>query len=345
MAEAGSVAERLAWVRRFELTGDTAGICREFAITRVTLRKWWTRYLAAGEAGLDDASRTPRRSPARKIFAAEASWIEALRREGLSFARIKDRLLVDHGLDISVPTIRKALQRAAPSVPAARAVPRGMRPPSLFAASLPNDDISRRLAGDITRGLLHPGERLTEEALSLRYRVGRTRIREALRAVAMIGLVGIERNRGAIVATPSPREVADAYAARAVIEQQIVRDVAREHTAEQMAQLQQHLERQVLAERSGDKVELVHLLTEFHILLASFSRNQFLRGFVETLATTTSLAVLLHDQSSNPSCAVEEHRLLLHCIATHDGDRASSLMAHHLGHNHTRLAFSPAGGS
>ena len=82
---------------------------------------------------------------------------------------------------------------------------------------------------------------------------------------------------------------------------------------------------------------LVRLLTEFHLLLASLAGNPFLRGFVETLATTTSLAVLLYDQSDAPSCALAEHRLLVRLIEAGDGDGAAALMTEHLAHNQQRL--------
>ncbi len=343
MAESTGLAERLAWVRQFEQTADAGAVCRQFDISRATLRKWWGRYEASGVAGLQDVSRTPRQSPGRKVFAPEAALIEAMRAAGLGLARIRSAMLAEHGLNISVPTIRKVLQRASGaevSGPPTRQGKAG-KVPSLFAAALPDDSLSRLLAADITRGLLRPGERLTEEALSQRYRAGRTRIRQALRSLAMLGLVVIERNRGAIVATPSHQEVADAYAARSVIEQCIVIAVACHHTPEQIDLLEQHLIWQIEAEKRGDKVELVHLLTEFHLLLASFCSNQFLRNFVETLASMTSLAVLLYDQSANPSCAIAEHRVLIENIRQGNGAAAAALMASHLGHNHHRLDLPP----
>jgi transposase-like protein len=56
MPEAGGAAERLAWVQQFAQTRDAASVCRQFAICRATLRKWWLRYEANGLAGLEEAS-------------------------------------------------------------------------------------------------------------------------------------------------------------------------------------------------------------------------------------------------------------------------------------------------
>ena len=66
------------------------------------------------------------------------------------------------------------------------------------------------------------------------------------------------------------------------------------------------------------------------------ARNQFLRGFVETLASTTSLAVLLYDQSEAPSHAVAEHRELVQLLEQGKGAAASALMLRHLGRNQER---------
>ena len=45
---------RLGWVRLYEEAGDAGLVCRRCGISRPTLRKWWRRYRAEGEAGLQD---------------------------------------------------------------------------------------------------------------------------------------------------------------------------------------------------------------------------------------------------------------------------------------------------
>ena len=334
MPEAGGATERLAWVEQFAQTRDTASVCRQFAICRATLRKWWLRYEASGPAGLEEASRKPRSSPNRKVFEAEAALIHEMRSRGFGVSRIRAELRAGHRLDVSATTIRKVLRGSSGQPFPGRAT--APVAPSLFAAALPDDGISRLLAAEISKGSFRPGERLTEELLAQRFRVGRTRIRQALRSLAMIGLVRIERNRGAVVAMPSDEVVADAYEARRIVEATIVQHVAACHSREQIEALRHHLRRQSDAERCGDKVSLVHLLTDFHLLLASMARNQFLRSFVETLASTTSLAVLLYDQSEAPSHAVAEHRELVQLLEQGKGAAASALMLRHLGRNQER---------
>ena len=336
----GTVAsDRVAWVTAFERTRDAAATCQRFGISRVTLRKWWRRYEFHGLPGLEDASRAPRRSPGQKVFEAEAARIAGLRVSGLSLARIRSTLLAEDGVDVSLPTIRKVLARVGETTPIVGnpGVENAMTALSLFTATLPQDAVFRGLSAQIAQGQMRPGDRLTEDRLCRAFGVGRTRVRQALRSLAMIGMVQIERNRGAVVATPSSESVADAYAARRLVEAGVVRGLAARRDPTHVAALRHHLRQQSDAERRGDKVALVRLLTEFHLLLSSLAGNPFVRGFVETLATTTSLAVLLYDQSDAPSCAVEEHRQMVRLIEAGEGDAAAHLMECHLGQNQQRL--------
>jgi len=327
-----AIAERMAWVTEYGRSRNVAAVCARFGISRPTLRKWWARYEASGAEGLHDRSRAPHASPNRKVFAADAAAIRALRADGQSLAGIQAAMR-ERGLHVSMPTIRRALEAQARRVGAAR-VP-ATPGQGLFGTIMPDDPLFRALAARITGGDLHPGERLAEEALARHYHAGRTRVRAALQVLAMIGLVRME-GRTAVVETPSAQTVADAYAARRLVEGGIVRTLAAQATTADIAVLRQHIRRQADAERRSDKVTLVRLLTDFHLLLAVMVGNPFLRGFVETLASITSLAVLLYDQAAIPSCAVDEHRRLVRLLERGDGEKASTLMEDHLGRNHAR---------
>ena len=76
-------------------------------------------------------------------------------------------------------------------------------------------DILRR---EIVEMRLHPGQRLVERELIERIGVSRTTIREALRELASEGLVTTIPQKGAIVAIPSPKEAAEVYEVRALLE-------------------------------------------------------------------------------------------------------------------------------
>jgi DNA-binding GntR family transcriptional regulator len=80
-----------------------------------------------------------------------------------------------------------------------------------------------RLRGDILRGLLAPSERLRIQALSERYGIGATAIREALSRLTTDGFVAAEEQRGFAVASVSREELLDLTQTRIAIEQMALR--------------------------------------------------------------------------------------------------------------------------
>lgn len=103
---------RLGWVRLYEEVGNAGVVCRRCGISRPTLRKWWRRYQAEGEAGLQDRSRRPHHSPNRKVFAPETELILGLRRERrLGVKRLRIELIREHGLKLALDTVHKVLVR------------------------------------------------------------------------------------------------------------------------------------------------------------------------------------------------------------------------------------------
>jgi transposase InsO family protein len=79
---------------------------------RPTLRKWWRRYRAEGEAGLEARSHRPHRSPNRKVFAEQEALILGLRRERkLGIKMLRNELARRHGLRLALDTIHKVLVR------------------------------------------------------------------------------------------------------------------------------------------------------------------------------------------------------------------------------------------
>lgn len=336
-------ADRRRWMEMIEGGATAAMVCAHFSITPPTLRKWRRRFADSGEAGLEEPSRAPARSPNRKVFAKEAALIVGLRRsEGLGVHRLRAALKARHGLDLSVDTILKALHRAgeAPLRAGRRNPAQPIRPAPSNGPSplLPQAGVTVEIADLITTGAFRPGEKLSEAVLATRLGCGRTLVREALKQLAITGLVVLERHRGAFVAQPSLEEVQQAYAARQLIEEAIVADVAHHCTAHDVRTLRQHLARQTAAYAAGHRRDLVRLLTEFHLVLASLGENRVLEGMLADLTARTSLAVMVYDQGDHSSCALEQHAGIIDLLAAGDASGAAALMRAHLTTNQGRLS-------
>src|SRR3954453_3392735 len=65
------------------------------------------------------------------------------------------------------------------------------------------EELRLQLADEIVRGALPPGAALDETEIAQRFNVSRTPVREALRQLAVSGLVDARAHRGAVVARPS----------------------------------------------------------------------------------------------------------------------------------------------
>src|SRR4051812_27265605 len=103
---------RRGWIRLYEQVGNAGLVCRRCGISRPTLRKWWRRHQAEGEAGLGARSHRPHRSPGRKVLAEQEELILRLRRERrLGIKRLRNELIRRHGLKLALDTIHEVLVR------------------------------------------------------------------------------------------------------------------------------------------------------------------------------------------------------------------------------------------
>jgi transposase-like protein len=114
-------------------------VCRRCGISRPTLRKWWRRYQALGQAGLIEQSRAPLRPAARKVdVEMEALILDLRRTRSLGVKRLRNELIRQHDLQLrSTPFIASSFGMA-PSILIRRAsvvrAPGNIRVPSQATA-------------------------------------------------------------------------------------------------------------------------------------------------------------------------------------------------------------------
>ena len=88
------------------------------------------------------------------------------------------------------------------------------------------DDVCRRIADEIVLGNFAPGSRLDEVSLAARFSVSRTPIREALKQLAIMGLVDTRPNRGSVVAELSVDQLDQMFEAIGELEAACARAIA-----------------------------------------------------------------------------------------------------------------------
>jgi DNA-binding GntR family transcriptional regulator len=182
---------------------------------------------------------------------------------------------------------------------------------------------------------LAPGTKLSENEVGALFDVSRTVARAALQMLTFEGLVRTERNRGAFVANPSPDEARQLFAARRVVEPGIAVSAAERLSHADAAAFRLQLEKEagLLAELgpSARRAE-IKASGDFHLMLASVAGNTILQRFMEELVARSSLVIALYGRSGASSCGHGDHLAILEALERRDGERAASLMLHHIDH-------------
>lgn len=207
-------------------------------------------------------------------------------------------------------------------------------------AAAPDEDSIRdaiRLAIEDHR--LRPGTRLVEEQLAGVFGVSRARVRSALRDLARDHLVVHRRNRGACVAAPTPDEAREVFQARRMLEEMLVRGLARRRPAAALKALADHVDAEAAAHAAGNRREEIRLSGDFHLLLADLVGNSILTGVLRDLVARSSLIIALYEQRAAQCCSAVDHGRLLATLETGDEDAAAAEMIRHLSGIENRLVL------
>lgn len=201
-----------------------------------------------------------------------------------------------------------------------------------FRSPTSDGQIVDRIIAAIMERRLRPGAKLPENVLCDAFGVSRTQIRRVFVVLAERGIVELQPNRGAFIASPTPEDARVVFDARRAIERSTTAEAARNITTEQIEQLRNYVVGGAAAAAIENRREAIRLSGEFHIKLAKIAGNPVLARFVEELVARTSLIIAMFGSRQSFSCSEQEHNELLEALKNHDVARATELMNHHLEH-------------
>ena len=240
------------------------------------------------------------------------------------------------------------MPRSGPSAkPAARAATpakgkplRSTTKPAAAKAAQPSVDvIHQRVLTAIVEHRLPPGTKLGEERLAKVFGVSRTQIRQVIERLAHDRIVTVQPNRGAYVSSPSVDEAREVFAARRLIEPDLIRQATRMAQKADIQRLRHHVAQESAARAANDKRAIIRLSGEFHQLIAEIAGNRFLAKTMRELETLTCLVIILYDAPNVPACPYHEHSDLVDAIEARDAERAAVHMVEHLRHVEASLDF------
>lgn len=184
-----------------------------------------------------------------------------------------------------------------------------------------NDDnleaaICARLREAVSAGDLPPGTKLPEEALAESFSASRAQVRAALQRLGYEGLLDLQRNRGAFVASPTVKEAKDIFEARRVIERVTTEIVTRTILTHQLHALYLHIEAQKMHWYRGNRQAAINGISTFHLSLAALAHNTALTAAVERLIIRTSLILALYGTARTFGALPEAYDTLMALIAS-----------------------------
>jgi DNA-binding GntR family transcriptional regulator len=216
--------------------------------------------------------------------------------------------------------------------------------PAASKAALPSVDvIHQRVLTAIVEHRLPPGTKLGEERLAKVFGVSRTQIRQVLERLAHDSIVTMQHNRGAFVSSPTVEEAREVFAARRLIEPDLIRQATQVAQKPDIQRLRNHVVQESAARAANDKRAIIRLSGEFHQVIADIAGNRFLAKTMRELETLTCLVIILYDAPNVPACPYHEHSDLVDAIEARDAERAAAQMVEHLRHVEASLDFQRRG--
>jgi len=192
-------------------------------------------------------------------------------------------------------------------------------------------ELTAKLRKDILTEKITPGSRLTELSVCEKYRVSRTPVREAFRALESERLIELVPNRGAFVTGFSKPDVADLFRLRALLEVQATRWAVERAYQEELEGLEQTLEFMEFYTRRGDKQRIRDLNQTFHRNIRDASHNRQLVNdlslyhmYLTESAHTKPIGV------SHLNEIMEEHTAIFEAFVCRDSDMGGEAMRIHI---------------
>lgn len=208
-----------------------------------------------------------------------------------------------------------------------------------------SERVAERLTSLISSGNIAPGDKLpSENELSKALQVSRPVVREALRGLAMMGIVESKQGGGCYVTDLKPNRLMaplsfvlslqdysyeSLFRARSVIDTGLAREAALNATDSEIATLRELVDAGY--KLAGDPVGFRVMDAELHELIGTAARNDFLDR------VSRSLYELAIDQRRKAAMvpgvldrSAADHEAIVSAIAAHDADAAAAAMLVHV---------------
>lgn len=202
------------------------------------------------------------------------------------------------------------------------------------------DSVAAALRDALQQGRWSPGTALRQEELAAEFGVSRIPVREALNKLQAEGLVVVEPNRGAFVASLTAADVHEVFDLRVLLECDVLRHAIALHTPRTLRQLTA-----LQAELDAEDDPNLWLATDaaFHqVLYAPSGRTKTLEMVAVLRASVTRLYRAHLTPHTRRKGWRDEHHALLKAVAAGHVERAVAALTRHLRETETAVVAAVA---
>ncbi len=199
-----------------------------------------------------------------------------------------------------------------------------------------HEEAAERLRDLIVEGELTPGERITEQSLCDRMGLSRTPLREAIKTLTSEGLILLQPNRGASVASPSLEDIEDTFRVIGVLEALAGELACGNLGDDDVAEIRVLHYQMALHRTRGERLEYFKLNQRIHEKIVELSGNAVLLethrrlgGRIRRHRFAANMAAERWDQ------AIREHEEMLEALNDRDGKRLAEVLRRHLDNKRT----------
>jgi len=208
-----------------------------------------------------------------------------------------------------------------------------------------SENIAQQIVTLISTGDLKPGQRLpAERALCTYFGVGRSSLREAIRCLAMIGILDVSIGNGTFLALSPEKFVGKIFEWRMLVEQRDMQNLMEVRLALECAAAaraavcgteEQFRQLEVIVKKMQSNISqpkrFIKLDLEYHVLLAEASNNKLLHDLLFMIRNQLSAAMFTFvTMRGGATLACKHHVALLKALKARDARVARSTMHNHL---------------
>lgn len=203
-------------------------------------------------------------------------------------------------------------------------------PDSIERRSL-HHELVERIRPLIVESHLTPGAKVPEKALCEQFSVSRTPMREALKVLAVEGLVRLEPNRGAWVTAITAEEVHEVFPILGVLEALSGELACALITDSEIKAVRRMHNNMMQSYRDRDLASYFTFNQEIHHAILLAARNKTLTNSCQSLSARMQRARYVANMSEERwTDAVSEHEQIIDLLEARDGARLSVVLVDHM---------------